>query len=131
MDRTRFEALLEAYGADPRRWPEAERAAAVAFASAHPEMGAVAAEAARLDAVLDAGRTEARGSDLLQARILAALPKAAPAGNRGWVLALAACAVFGVALGFGGGMLVAKPQHTSADAALNAAFGDSPFGGEG
>ena len=31
MDENRFEALAGAYGADLRRWPEAERAAAEAF----------------------------------------------------------------------------------------------------
>jgi hypothetical protein len=32
MDARRFEALLDAYGAEPRRWPAAERSAAEAFA---------------------------------------------------------------------------------------------------
>ena len=50
----RFRAIIDAYGAEPRRWPEAERAAAQAFAERHSQ--AVAAwldEARGLDAMLD------------------------------------------------------------------------------
>ncbi|TPW02052.1 MAG: hypothetical protein FD124_3528, partial [Alphaproteobacteria bacterium] len=34
MNRERMTAILEAYGAAPARWPEAERAAAQAWAAA-------------------------------------------------------------------------------------------------
>ena len=37
MTSERFLALVAAYGADARRWPEAERAAAQALAAARPE----------------------------------------------------------------------------------------------
>jgi hypothetical protein len=132
MDRSRFEAILEAYGARPERWPEAERAEAEAFARAHPELAPAVAEAERLDALLDSGLNSGpksgleapQGMELLSARILAAYGKVSPLkSNRGWVLALAACAVFGVMLGFGGGLLAPQKSPT-ADAALNAAFGE-------
>lgn len=47
-----FRALLDAYGADARRWPAEQRDAAIAFQAT--ETGeALAAEAAKLDALLD------------------------------------------------------------------------------
>jgi hypothetical protein len=49
----RFRTLTEAYGADPERWPVAERGAAQALvAQAAPEVLRALDEAARLDAVL-------------------------------------------------------------------------------
>lgn len=38
VTRDRVEALIAAYGADPLRWPEGERAAAQSYLEAHPEM---------------------------------------------------------------------------------------------
>lgn len=52
MARDRFEAILDAYGADPRRWPDAERAAAQAFAAVDPEAPALLAAAADLDGAI-------------------------------------------------------------------------------
>lgn len=125
MDRVRFEAMLAAYGADPKRWPEAERAEAQAFAAAHPEFAASLAEARAIDALLDAAREPAAGGDLVAARILAKAPTAQPRANLVRpLLALAACAVVGVLVGFGGAHLA--PLADPADAALNAAFGDGP-----
>lgn len=50
----RFAALLEAYGAEPARWPEAERAAARRFEAAHPQTAEpLLAEARALDRAID------------------------------------------------------------------------------
>ncbi len=131
MDRKRFEQVLDAYGADPKRWPEAERAEADAFRAAHPDIAdALVAQARTLDGLLDTARDPARDTSLLAARILKQAP-VAPAARSNFLrpaIALAACAVFGIVLGFGGGMLA--PHGESADAALTAAFGDWG-GGEG
>ena len=54
MTSERFLALVAAYGADARRWPEAERAAAQAFAAADPRASAALAEADAVDALLQA-----------------------------------------------------------------------------
>lgn len=126
MDRTRFESLAAAYGADFQRWPANERAAAAAYAGAHEaEAAAVLAEARASDAMLDAGRVAEPDTGLLAARILAQAPKRRDAGfDRRAMLALAACAVFGVLLGYGGGLL-APPMETD-DAAFAAAF-EAPF----
>lgn len=114
MTLARFERLVDAHGADPARWPAADRATAQAFARS--EAARPVLEAARaLDAVLD------RSAPVLPdaaafARALAAVPAAPVARRRGlgWIwsglddlrlasgagLAMAACAgvVFGLNL---------------------------------
>jgi hypothetical protein len=54
MTLERFAELVEIYGAEPRRWPQEHRQAAVAFAEEHPEEAAAIQETAqRLDEALD------------------------------------------------------------------------------
>lgn len=57
MDAKRFAALAEAFGGDPRRWPQAERAAAEAFASSETGQ-AISRHAGKLDALLDRYRVQ-------------------------------------------------------------------------
>lgn len=127
MDRQRFDYLLEAYGADFARWPVGEREAATEFVVAHaPSLADVLRDARALDVALDVRRIEGDAPDLLSARILAAHKRQRGAGLH-WraVAALAACAVFGVALGYGGGLLA--PVSDDADyfaSALEAPFAD-------
>ncbi len=52
----RFKALVDAYGADPVRWPEAEREGALRFMADDARAGAWLEEARSLDGLLDAGR---------------------------------------------------------------------------
>lgn len=78
MTPARFAALLDAYGADPGRWPEGERAAALAFLEADPAARQARADAARLDAVLDRAPVEPPSAALMD-RVLAAAPAARPA----------------------------------------------------
>lgn len=102
MTPDRFDALAQAYGGQMRRWPEAERAAAEAFARAHAaEAEQALSKASALDAVLDRYDAPAPRADLA-ARILAARPLSAD--WRRWAAGLgaglaAACAagvVFGI-----------------------------------
>lgn len=128
MDRQRFDHLLDAYGADFQRWPEPEREAGEAFAAANIVEVRDALEAARtLDAVLDKHRAEISVSELLAARILAAHKRQRSSGLD-WraAAALAACAVFGVALGYGGGLLA---PIADADADFLASAFEAPFAG--
>lgn len=130
MDRERFVYLLEAYGADFRRWPAQVRAPAAAFAAQDAEAAALIGEARKLDAVLDGARDEAGPSADLAARILAAAPRAQrPAFDRRAMLALAACAVFGVLIGYGGGMLAPAPAED--DSYFSMAFEAPSFEDEG
>jgi len=57
MQPARFRAILEAYGATPARWPDAERQAALDFAAMHPEAEAWLAEACELDLLFEAVKT--------------------------------------------------------------------------
>jgi len=110
MDRERFATLLDAYGADFRRWAAETRAGAAAFAVQDPEAAALLAEARKFDAVLDSAREVAPPSPELADRILAFAPRVVrPAFDRRAMLALAACAVFGVVLGYGGGLMAPAP----------------------
>lgn len=115
MDRERFVELLDAYGADFRRWPADTRAAGAVYAAQEPEAAALMAEARALDLVLDAARGNDELSPDLAARVLASAPRAQrPVFDRRAMFALAACAVFGVVLGYGGGLLVPVPSEDDA-----------------
>jgi hypothetical protein len=50
--RTRLAEILAAYGADPARWPAAERDRLLAHVEAAPELQALLAEAREIDQVL-------------------------------------------------------------------------------
>ena len=70
MRRNRFRRLLEAYGADPARWPSAERDQALLRAETDPSARDDLVAAARLDAVLEAspvGIAEDRLARLIEA----------------------------------------------------------------
>jgi hypothetical protein len=83
MDQVRLRALLDAYGADPERWPEAERTAAQSLLAGSEAARAELAAAAALDATLDALAEPPAPSPALSARILAAAPRAPiAAGSR-------------------------------------------------
>lgn len=107
MTSERFARIVDAYGADPRRWPADERAAACAFAQAHPrEAQQWLAAAAAVDAGLAADLVEPV-SRALQRRIVASAQGAGRAGLRGarprfwWVpgAALAGAGIAGLAAG--------------------------------
>ena len=78
MTPERFIALLDAYGADPQRWPEAEREAGRALATAGPaDLRERVAHAAALDASLAAHTVAGADADLMR-RIMAGSPVGAP-----------------------------------------------------
>jgi hypothetical protein len=125
MTAERFHALIAAYGADTRRWPEAERAAAEAFAAACPGIARTALDKAEaIDALLHASRVRSP-SAALRDRVIASaadaglkarregrrwLDRLALAFGAGW--AAAACA--GVAAG------VIMTGHLTADVQADA-----------
>ena len=81
MTLERLGALLDAYGADPDRWPVAEREPALTLLAASDAARSLRAAAARLDAVLDQVVLPAPSSDLV-ARILADTPGASTTRRR-------------------------------------------------
>ena len=84
----RLHDLLDCYGADPARWPDDEREAALALLARSPEARHHRDEVARLDRALDLAPVDPPSS-ALATRILAAAPRRDP-DRFGWVIALAA-----------------------------------------
>lgn len=119
MDRERFEHLLAAYGGNLNRWPADERADAAAYVAQDVDAAAELADAQALDRALDHARHDVETSSLA-ARVLAQAPRPRPWLDRRAMLALAACAVFGVVIGYGGGHLA--PAADADDAFFVAAF---------
>ncbi|MGZ9099745.1 MAG: hypothetical protein ACXW3O_08590 [Brevundimonas sp.] len=125
MTSERFLALVAAWGADARRWPEAERAAARAFVAANPDVARPAlAEADAADALLHASRV-ASPSMMLRDRVIASAAEAGLTARRegrrwldrlslafgaGWAAAACAGIVAGVML----------TSHLTADAQADA-----------
>lgn len=70
MTSARFFELVDAYGASPESWPEAERAAAGLFAESDGAAKAYLAQARELDVMLD-GSPRATPSHQLRAAIIA------------------------------------------------------------
>lgn len=73
MNGARFLELLDAFGADFRRWPASERGAAEGFAGVDGEAAEALRAAAALDRLL-AAAPKGEVSDALLARILASAP---------------------------------------------------------
>ncbi|MDX2238497.1 MAG: hypothetical protein NW203_13120 [Hyphomonadaceae bacterium] len=127
MNTARAIEILEAYGADAARWPEAERDGVLAaLAAGDGDVAAALAQARVLDAALACDASEPQRNDLLAARILRAAPAAPSLPRAAPLAALAACAALGVAIGFGGARYAAP--EGMAEAALAAAFADEAGG---
>jgi hypothetical protein len=84
MPIDRFVAILDAYGAETRRWPAAERAAAESLLAASAEAQQLYAQAAQLDHLLTTSVAPAP-SAALRAAILQAAPRSAQAQPAGAV----------------------------------------------
>lgn len=94
MGAARFAALIDAYGAEPRRWPEEERAAAQAFARSDPRAVALLDAGADLDDLLLAHHVQ-QPSVALRAAVIAS-------GSRRRLLARARLWWAALALGLAG-----------------------------
>lgn len=115
MTPERFRELIDAYGADPKRWPESERLGALALLQRTPALAAELDAARRLDALIDAWPVAAAPAD--PAHLVARATRAsqepvgnvvplaprrrAPATIRTWVrgAALAAAGICGLIVG--------------------------------
>jgi hypothetical protein len=94
MTRQQFEHLLDAYGADLQRWPDAQRQAARALIARDDAARAAHDEAARLDALLDTFAPPAPhdAADRVAAALRALPPQGAAVDLgpvAGWAAALA------------------------------------------
>ncbi len=129
MNIQRFKTLVEAYGANPARWPEAERVAALLFAEQSAEARDMLQEAAAFDRLLDTAETQP-ASRTLEDRILATFPertvkKRSPWFTQRWIPAAAvACSlVLGLAVGAALPGLAGVSDTTAVDPALIALSG--------
>ncbi|WP_175915449.1 MULTISPECIES: hypothetical protein [unclassified Burkholderia] len=85
MTPERFSTIVAAYGSDARRWPQDERAAAEAWAQAHPRDALEALDdAAELDAWLMQDTVAPQAPALVE-RIVASAPAPRRARRRGRV----------------------------------------------
>lgn len=98
MTPERFETLLAAYGAEPRRWPEAERAAALALLAGDARMREALERERRLDRLLDGAATP-RATPALVAR-LSSTPRRLRIGFATQLAAMAAAAALGLFVGW-------------------------------
>jgi hypothetical protein len=107
MTPERFRAIVQAYGADSRRWPAAERASAQQWASRHRrEADALMADSAWLDACLESDVATPPDAALVE-RIVGLAPKRAARRNRRlWWWSGAAFAGVGLAGGLAGALAV-------------------------
>lgn len=74
----RFKAIIDAYGASPERWPDAERAGATAFMAEHAAVSDIWLDEARMtDAMLDVLKASDHAEDTqrLLWRTLAQMPE--------------------------------------------------------
>lgn len=81
MSLERLRALLDAYGANPDRWPPEERMAALALLEQSPQAQRWRDASASVDALLDHAPGFEVSATLID-RILAAAPTPAPSANR-------------------------------------------------
>lgn len=130
MTPERFHQIVEAYGADPRRWPEEERAAAQAWTQMHRQQAdAWLAQAAGLDAWLAADRL-APPDAALQRRIVASAPVRRPhAQRRAWWWSGAAVAGVGLLGGVAGALAVSLFVLSEAVPPVHDSYLTSSFGG--
>ncbi|MCC8396958.1 hypothetical protein LJ656_30745 [Paraburkholderia sp. MMS20-SJTR3] len=131
MTPERFHQIVAAYGAEPRRWPEQERAAAQAWAQSHrAQADALLSDAAGLDAWLAIDKVEPPGLEL-QRRILDAGPRARAATRRRWWWSGAAVAGVGLLGGAAGALAVSFFVLTESPAPLahDSSYLTSSFGG--
>lgn len=124
MTPERFQAIVDAYGADARRWPEGERAAAQDWAARHPVAADAMLETSLpLDAWLDSA-VQATPPRALFERIVASAPARRSLWRRGAVWWSGA--VFAGA-GVAGGVVGAFAMSMYLVAAAPAVHADSPW----
>lgn len=134
MTSERFIALVSAYGADARRWPESERTAAQAYLASEPEAARAAlAEADAVDALLHASPAP-QVSMALRDRVIASAAEAglkARKHGRLWLdrLALALGAGWAVAACAGVVAGVMMTGHLTSDAQADAVLYQSSLQG--
>jgi anti-sigma factor RsiW len=124
IDRERVAALMEAYGAEPSRWPDDERAAAQALLASDPELQRMQMQARALDSLLELPEPLSPSAALRRA--VAEIPLRAERGAAAalpWLFASALRSALAAAFVLGLGVLAGT--SASADALLSTSAVDS------
>lgn len=127
LPQDRFQAIVDAYGANPARWP-ADLREAMRATTAEPWAGAALAEADRADALLDAAPVFGDHARLFD-RVVAAAPRALGLtrlwrrlAGVGVAAALAGAGVAGLAVG-----VFVAPQASVINGAQTTVANDDPL----
>ena len=113
MHEERFERLIEAYGGESARWPQADRALALRYLAATPQAHRRRATARRLDQMLDAWAPPEASAGLRE-RLAAGQPRPRTLRPRDlWIsgAGLAAACVIGLVVGAGVGAASLAPAR--------------------
>lgn len=138
VNEARVKTLIDAYGADPARWPQEERAEAAALLARLPELEAYRNEALLLDTLLETHETALPDAALIE-RVVAARPRG-PRENplralikfllpdeAAWLPAgaLAASMAFGIYVGMSGVFMPAASDTETQAALMSLALADT------
>jgi len=122
MNTQQFTRLLDTHGADPARWPEPERAAALAFCAASPAARETWRAARRTEALLAAGRAPmpdpARQARIVAAAVARLRAQAEPLLDWRWLFTRPVGAAFAASLAAGWLVGIEWAEATSAYMAL-------------
>lgn len=138
VNEARVKTLIDAYGADPARWPQEERAEAAALLARLPELEAYRNEALLLDTLLKAHAAALPDAALIE-RVVAARPRRAREnplraliefllpGEAAWIPAgaLAASMAFGIYVGMSGAFMPAASDTETQAALMSLALADT------
>ena len=134
LNKSRVQELIQSYGANPKRWPQAEQQAGAAWLEDNPALAQkLLADAHTLDQALNTVHATTGGTALLQARILRAAISTAQEGVANAVAAndtaptvfsswkaAAAVLLLTTGMGFGiGQVAAADTSYASAEALLS------------
>ena len=114
---TRAAEIIAAYGAEPARWPDAERATALHVIAADPALSAALVEARTLDAELTAWAQAPVAAGDVAAAAAVALHRVQP--RRRWVMGGWALGT-GLAASLAAGLVLLTPAHHPATAPVAA-----------
>lgn len=119
MTPERFRTLLDSYGADLRRWPQAERESARALSAQDlPELRQALIEAARLDGWLDDHAAPVPDAAQMR-RAIAGAPAAATRPQRAWLWRGAGLAGIGLAGSLAGAFAMSFALRSSTPPGLD------------
>jgi hypothetical protein len=140
MTTRRLEELLAAYGSESRRWPEAERAKALALMERLPELRPLMDRERALDAILDrkqdmiSAATVARVSARIGQRLSEHPPAREKSSPISWLVSPLATAIWPRAAAFAGiamlGVIIGLSSDPSAFSTTTSAFDGSVDTGE-